>query len=538
MELARLLSAVYFIGGILTMVLMITFLFEEVKKINFISVMILFFLGWWSFGYYTWLKMDYYAHTDYWISIFNLGFVLIPVTYYYWVITLLNKTKKLIVFLGYLISFMFVLFYSLNLYHNNLEIFNPSSISGAIFVSYFIFIYIGFYILGIVELVNSIIKSRNRETKFVNRNILLISSLIVILGVLNLPAFYGVKYFLYSGVVSIFLNAFLVAYVVIKDRLINVKIFCAQILIGIILSINIIEMFFSENVIGVVYRLITLIFLLAFSNLLIKNYRRDIIQKEELEKLGKKLENSNKKLRELDNAKNEFISIAAHQLRTPPTVIKGYLALAKEDPNNNLDAETKDSLSRAFASNERLIELVEDILNISRIESGKMQYDFQPNQSFKKIIEDLKSTFEIKAKDKGLQLRIEALSEKIPNITMDSNKIREVISNLIDNSIKYTAEGSITVRVKKTDTTIRVEVSDTGMGISKSEIGGLFKKFSRGSNADQLAAGGIGLGIYVGRKIVEAHGGKIWAESAGVEKGSTFIVELPIGEEIIARRGR
>ncbi|HBR78944.1 MAG TPA: hypothetical protein DEA46_00760, partial [Candidatus Moranbacteria bacterium] len=313
-------------------------------------------------------------------------------------------------------------------------------------------------------------------------------------------------------------------------KLIDIKIFFAQTLIGLILTVNIAEIFFSKTFIGVAYRLVMLLFLFIFANLLIKKYKQDVSQKNELEKMGKKLEANNRKLKELDNAKNEFISIAAHQLRTPPTVIKGYLALAKEDPNNNLDAETRDSLSRAFTSNERLIELVEDILNISRIESGKMQYDIQPDQSCEKIIRDLTETFEIKARDKGLAFKLEIPKDKVPDIRMDSGKIREVISNLIDNAIKYTLKGFITLRLIKTDyDMVRIEISDTGMGISEHEMGNLFKKFSRGSNADQLATGGIGLGIYVGRKIIEAHKGKIWAQSVGVGKGSTFIIELPIG---------
>ncbi|MDX9913351.1 MAG: HAMP domain-containing sensor histidine kinase [Candidatus Moranbacteria bacterium] len=528
MELTDLLSMVYFLGGILALILMVAFMFEEAKKINFISALILFFLGWWSFSYYFWLKIGDYVHADYRVGIFNLGFILIPVTYYFWISVFLKKSRRALILLGYLSSGAFATFYIYSLY-NNLDVFKLFSPNGLIFLFYFIFIYIGFYVLGVVDLINAIIKSRDKSLKLVNRNILLISVLVIILSILNLPAFYGMKYLFYSGAAAIFLMEFLLAYVALQGKLMNIKAFFAQFLISLILSVNIMEIFFSETIVEATYRFVMLIFLLLLSNLLIRNYRQDIFQKEELLKMGKKLENSNKKLKDLDDAKNEFISIAAHQLRTPPTVIKGYLALAKEDPNNNLDLETRDSLTRAFASNERLIELVEDILNISRIESGKMQYDFQSDQSCEEIIKDLRNNFEVRAKDKGLKLKVEVSKEKLPKITMDSNKIREVISNLIDNSIKYTTEGSITLRLFKTDQNmIRIEVSDTGMGISKNEIGSLFKKFSRGSNADQLAAGGIGLGIYVGRKIIEAHQGKIWAESAGVEKGSTFIIELPI----------
>ncbi len=530
MELSNLLAALYFAGGIFTVVLIVAFLFEEVKKVNVISVMVLFLLGWWSFGYYFWLISESRSFLDIFFGIFNLGLILSPVTYYCWITVLLNKKRKLIVSLGYLASFIFGLFYLYNLREGNLEIFSPISLSGLAFVGYLIFVYIGFYLLTIAELFNATLKNKDIETKLINRNILLGSFLIAILGFFSLPVFYGIEHYLYSGIVSIFLTVFLFVYVAIKKNLINVKIFFAQALIGLILTVSIAEIFFLDSFFEIVYRIVMLLFLLIFANLLIKNYKQDVSQKEKLEKMGKKLEISNKKLKKLDDAKNEFISIAAHQLRTPPTVIKGYLALAKEDPNNNLDNETRDSLSRAFASNERLIELVEDILNISRIESGKMQYDFKPNQSCEKIVKELNETFKIRARDRGLELKLEISKDKIPNITMDAGKIREVISNLIDNSIKYTVKGFIKISLEKTNYgMIRIAISDTGMGISKSEIGDLFKKFSRGSNANQLATGGIGLGIYVGRKIIQAHHGKIWAESSGIEKGSTFIIELPIG---------
>lgn len=529
MELNNLLAAFYFAGGIFTVVLVMAFLFEEVKKVNLISVAILILLSWWSFGYYLWLIDEQHSFLNFYFGIYNVALILIPVTYYFWITALFSKKRNKMVFAGYLLALIFGVFYLISLKEGNADIFNLFSTDSLIFILFLTLSYVGFYILAIIELARIMIQSRSMETRFFNRNILLASSLVTVLGILNVSAFYGAEYFLWSGAASIFIIVFLFVYVAIRKNLISVKTFSAQALVGLILTMNIVEMFFSENFISIAYRMVMLLFLFIFSSLLIKNYRQDVYQKGELEKMGKKLEYNNRKLKELDDAKNEFISIAAHQLRTPPTVIKGYLALAKEDPNNSLDLETRDSLSRAFASNERLIELVEDILNISRIESGKMQYDFQPKQSCEKIIRDLKDTFEIKAKDRGLEMKLEIAKSDIPNITMDSGKIREVISNLIDNSIKYTIKGSITLKLKKTNYgMIRIEVSDTGMGISEDEIGNLFKKFSRGSNADQLAAGGIGLGIYVGRKIIEAHQGKIWAESPGVGQGSTFIVELPI----------
>lgn len=530
MNLSYALSIVYFLGGIISVAVMISFLFENVKKINIAFITLLIFLAWWSFGCYFWINSGDLNEANFWVGMANFGFTMIPVTFYGWIVVLLKKPRLLIVSMGYILSLIFALLSFSNLYYveltpNSLLSFWPKA--GPLYLIYVLFIYLGFYILGIWELFRALEKKDNRN--YIIKNILFSSIVILFLGISNFPLWYGIKITPYGGVLSIFLTLFLLIYVVVKNKIISTKAFCIQFLIGLILSVNFIEIIFSKSGIEIIYRMIILVFSMFFSALLVKSYKNDILQEQALLKLGGKLENSNMKLKELDNAKNEFISIAAHQLRTPPTVIKGYLNLAKEDPHNKMDPETRDSLSRALASNERLIELVEDILNISRIESGKMSYEFEPNQSCKKIIGELKESFQVKAQSKKLELKIILPEKELPGTTMDYKKIREVVSNLVDNAIKYTRIGEVVIKVFETkNNKIRIAISDTGIGISKDDIGKLFKKFSRGSNVEQLSLEGIGLGIYVGRKIVEAHGGRIWAQSEGLEKGSTFTIELPI----------
>jgi len=528
-------SLLYFAGGILSISLSVAFLFEEVKKINIGFVLVSLFLSWWSFGFYFWITATSNNEASFWMGVANFGFILMPVAFYNWIAFLLEKDRRYMIIAGYVVSIAFSIFSFTNFYYANLplkESFKYLSGTGFIYGLYIIFIYLGFFILGIIDLAGEIIRKKGKQIKNIDKNILFLSILVLILGISNFPLWYGIKMVPLGGLIAIFINIFLLVYTIIKYDIINKRSFYSQSLVGLILSVNFIEILFLGSTMEIIYKSIMLIFLMLLSSLLIKSYKEDIAQKEDLLRLGKKLEASNKKLKELDNAKNEFISIAAHQLRTPPTVIKGYLNLAQEDPNNKLDVETKDSLSRALASNDRLIELVEDILNISRIESGKMQYDFKSEQSVKKILREAVENFKIKAKNRGLRLKLEFSDEKIPDITMDSNKIGEVISNLLDNAIKYTANGSVIVKCFQHNNNVRIEVADTGMGISKKDIGNLFKKFSRGSNAEQLSSGGIGLGVYVGRKIVEAHHGNIWVESLGKGKGSTFIMELPIKNDL------
>lgn len=265
--------------------------------------------------------------------------------------------------------------------------------------------------------------------------------------------------------------------------------------------------------------------------------------KQALEKLARELERkveqrtrylrkANEQLKELDAAKSEFISIASHQLRTPLTVIKGYISMMLEGNFGVLTEAEIESLKKVFLSNERLIRLVENLLNISRIESGRLQFDFREadlNEMVKSVIDELSET----AKKKNLILRYNQPAKPLPKIKIDDEKIRQVVINLVDNGIKYTNNGKVDVSLKRREDKIRFCVSDSGMGIKQEDMVNLFKKFFRGMGTSLIHTEGTGLGLYVARKMIEAHGGKIWAESGGKNQGSEFYFELPINNAII-----
>jgi signal transduction histidine kinase len=263
------------------------------------------------------------------------------------------------------------------------------------------------------------------------------------------------------------------------------------------------------------------------------------IAKEALEKLTGKLEEkveqrtknlkiANEQLKKLDTAKSEFISIASHQLRTPLTVIKGYISMMLEGNFGKLSEPETESLKKVFKSNERLIQLVEHLLDISRINSGKMAYNLRSidmSELVGSVIEELKKTL-IERKD--LTLVYTPPAKPLAKVKLDDEKIRQVVMNLIDNAIKYTKKGSVTVSLEEVGGKIKFCVSDSGMGIRKEDMVNLFKKFSRGSGTSLIHTEGTGLGLYVARMMIEAHHGKIWAESKGEGQGSKFCFELPV----------
>lgn len=253
--------------------------------------------------------------------------------------------------------------------------------------------------------------------------------------------------------------------------------------------------------------------------------RFNLTLKEEVDKATVDLRAANERLKKLDEAKSEFISIASHQLRTPLTVIKGYISMMLEGSFGQLTPPEVESLHKVYDSNQRLINLVEDLLNISRIESGRLRFEwtYEPLEHLaESVVEELTPN----AKKK--KLKLEFLAEKgLPRVKMDNEKLRQVLMNLVDNAVKYTKKGWVHVRVAQDGGSVVVRVSDTGMGIDPQDMPNLFQKFSRGTGTSLVHTEGTGLGLYVAREIVAAHGGKVWAESQGPGQGSTFIVSLP-----------
>jgi len=255
--------------------------------------------------------------------------------------------------------------------------------------------------------------------------------------------------------------------------------------------------------------------------------------KKEVEKATKELKEAYSKLQKLDRAKSEFISIASHQLRTPLTAIKGFISMILEGSYGELSKKLKDPMWEVYNSNERLIKLINNLLNLSKIEAGTIEFIPQ-KASLKDIISSVMQELRFEAKKKNLYLRLETptlyptQAKKLPNILMDIEKMRQVVLNVVDNAIKYSNAGGVTIKVKSQEESLLIEIADTGEGMTKQEISHLFKSFSRGTAGSRLWTEGVGLGLYVSRKFVEMHNGKIWAESLGKGKGSTLYIELPI----------
>jgi len=251
---------------------------------------------------------------------------------------------------------------------------------------------------------------------------------------------------------------------------------------------------------------------------------------EDLEKKVKgrtrDLKKANNELRRIDQAKTEFISVASHQLRTPLTAIKGILDMTRTGDFGRLNKIQLNYINKAFNSNERLIKLVNDLLNISRIEMGKIKLnigEFSIDLMIKSVMEELSE----QAKNKGIGLILKTKGNAKYQIRADSEQIRQVIMNLIDNAIKYTEHGKIVARIDNLKNSLLVSIADSGRGIKQGDLKYIFNKYTRSKYESSKYIGGEGLGLYIVKKIIEAHNGSIWAESKGKNKGSVFYFKLP-----------
>lgn len=374
---------------------------------------------------------------------------------------------------------------------------------------------------------------------------------IVFTGIINmiLPAFGD---FTYAWVGPIFLLIVLmfIAYAIIKLNFLDIKLISTEIVAILISLVSLIQVFLSASSSEIFIRMIVFIFTLIFSILLIRSVLKEVSRREQMERLArqlseankkrarinKQLEKANKQLKKLDEAKSEFISIASHQLRTPLTAIKGYGSMLLEGDFGEIkDSKHKDAIEKMFISNNRLISLVENLLNISRIESGRLRFDFK-DQQLEALVEDVFNNFQQSAKNAGLFLKLKKLDKPLSPVYMDDEKIRQVVLNFIDNAIKYTRKGGIVVHLYEKDKQVFCKVEDTGMGVNKEDQKKLFQKFARGKDAFLVNTEGSGLGLYVAQMMIASHKGNIWVESEGMGKGSNFCFSLPVANSVTAKQ--
>ncbi|HUC87342.1 MAG TPA: ATP-binding protein, partial [Candidatus Saccharimonadales bacterium] len=236
------------------------------------------------------------------------------------------------------------------------------------------------------------------------------------------------------------------------------------------------------------------------------------------------------KEREIEAAKSDFISIVSHELRTPLTAIKGFLSMLLKKDFGGLSDKQFHFLSRVYQTNQRMIGLVEDLLDMSHIESGKIRLKVTP-VAMEPIIGEVVNELASKGFERQIMLKV-ARKQKLPLVLADESRLRQILTNLIDNAIKYSLPKSeVVIDFKVQGNELVTSVKDQGVGITAGHIERLFQRFGRIYNPMSMQAGGTGLGLYIVKNLVESHDGRIWVTSRE-GKGSRFSFSLPVAKQL------
>jgi len=330
------------------------------------------------------------------------------------------------------------------------------------------------------------------------------------------------------GPMSALFLFFFTTYAIFKHHLMNVKVITTEIFSILVSLVLLVNALLSESLNEFILNITLFLAISFFSVLLIRSVLKEVKIREELAALTEKLQRANEDLKKLDKAKSEFISIASHQLRTPLSIIKGFASMLEEGSYGQMNEKAKDILNKIGSSSDRLTRLINDLLDLSRMEGGRMKFEWdfvKLDDLVQSVVEELAP----QAEKKGVNFKwLNQAPEKM-FVRADKEKLRQVIMNLIDNAIKYTPKGFVEAKLVKTpENQARFSVKDSGIGMDTEEINLIFGKFVRGKKTPRLWTEGVGLGLYVARKILEEHKGNVWAESEGEGKGSTFFVEIPV----------
>lgn len=254
---------------------------------------------------------------------------------------------------------------------------------------------------------------------------------------------------------------------------------------------------------------------------------------DEIGKFGDVFNTMVTNLREFDRLKSDFISVAAHQLRTPLSGVKWVLKLLLDGDLGAVNAEQMQMVKRGYDTNEKMIQLVNDLLNVSRIENGKFGYDFKRND-FGKLLATLVENSDLATKERNITIHLEKKFDP-GEFVFDAEKLLIALQNIVDNAIKYTLPGGqVTITTERQGDYLQVRIQDTGVGIPQSEIHKLFSKFFRATNVIHLQTDGSGLGLFIVKNIIMRHGGQVWVDS--VEgKGTTFTLIVPLITELLPK---
>lgn len=331
-----------------------------------------------------------------------------------------------------------------------------------------------------------------------------------------------------AGLLGMVIFVGFLGYLIVKYKTFNIKLIATQALVITIIFLTGAGAFYANGIMDTILTSFTFAFICLAGYFLTKSVKEEVRQREKIESLAVELKDANVRLKENDRQKDELLSIVSHQLATPVSSIKWYTEMLRDGDLGKVTKQQKDHLTSMMGVAVNLSDLVSMILDVSRIQLGRMHIEKQEldlNAFFKEILEIINP----KSEQKKVKFEV-SMPKKLPKAMLDRRYTHMTIENLLSNAIKYTPEsGSVHFNVELRGNILYCEVKDTGVGIPKADQEKIFGKMFRATNV-RNEIDGNGFGLYVAKGAVEAQGGKIWFESTE-GKGTTFFVELPLKDK-------
>ncbi len=521
---------ILFIDGLALYLAFLVYRDNPEHKLNQLYVCMTFFMMLWiNFAYLP--RIIGYENPLYGLMSLKLAWFATPLFFtalYLVTIYMLNKQIKYRLLTGFIVSLGIISAAFTGL--TNKIITNIAFVDGFLTIVYgpWMLVFLGLVFVIMLSVIVPIFREKALSNRRIQHYLTGIIIFYIANAVFNItfPVFFGYSRFYFIGDYSTIILLIFTAYGVLKYKMFNIKIVTTEILVYAVWLILATDVITADNWQTRITKLVLFVIFSIVGILLIRSVINEIKQRQKLQELNQKLETTNEKLKRSDAAKTEFMSIASHQLRTPITGIKGYLSMFLEGDFGKFSQKQTKIIEDVYNNTERLTRLINIFLNISRIEAGRLKVNkikFNLIDSIKNCVEIIQNEIE----KKGNHIQFKSKFKKAP-LVADKDKLEDVIINLIDNANKYTEKGKITVSFQKNPSTYRVTVKDTGIGVKKEDLDKIFNKYSRIKKGELLNTSGHGLGLFIAKKIVELHKGKIWAESPGPNKGTSFIFEIPI----------
>ena len=463
-----------------------------------------------------WIKLTLFLATP-----MNLLFFLVSHTLPNYKLKLSNKILFTLIASAFLIMMIAISPYSFT----DLEVVNnkPNPIAGIGLIPFGIFSILmnaaAVYIL--FKRIKSSFGVEKQQLRFVVFGILLMFFLIITTIFLPVALFHNNMFMPFFPLYPL-IFIILTAYSVVKHHLFNLKVIATEALTIGIWTALLSKVALATSAVAMAVDIFIFLSTVIFGIFLIRSVKMEVRQREQLQKLSEDLKAANVKLEDLSRFKTELLSLASHQVKSPLAVIKGYASILLDGLYGKIDGKIKETVFKMKESTDGLIALVNSLLDLRKIEEGKMEYKFQPvkmSDLVSRVVSELKPL----AENKKLDLSFDSVSEK--SVNADEMKLKQVVQNLVDNAIKYTPNGFVKAELKDKGDFIILSVKDSGLGISAELLRQVFQEFIRDERVKKEIRG-TGLGLYIAKKIVEAHSGEIWAESEGEGKGSIFFVKL------------